>query len=301
MGTSISFDNWGGAKEIMKVVITGAIGLLGRVATQHLVNSGHEVTAVDRAEGSVPQGVHLRVGDLSDLDFVQKSIDGAEAVVHLAAIPNPLSGQEYGVFRNNVLTSFTVFNAAAEAGCKIVAYASSLSIYGTAWSPEWTSPQYVPVDETHPIVYSESYALSKEVAELTALDWSRRSNTAFVGFRFPYTNVAEDLLNCARLLKTEDSVFSPRAAKILWAYLDSRDAAAALELTIQSDAKGAKVYNFAAPDTMATRSTESLLAQYHPTSTLKGDFSAHQSPVSSQLWLKEMGYSPRHLIDRSAI
>jgi nucleoside-diphosphate-sugar epimerase len=285
----------------MKVVITGAIGLLGRVATQFLVDSGHDVVAVDRAEGPVPQGVNLHIGDLADLDFVQKAINGAEAVVHLAAIPNPLPGQEYGVFRNNVLSSFTVFNAAAEAGCKIVAYASSLSIYGTAWSPEWTSPHYVPVDEPHPIVYSESYALSKEVAELTALDWSRRSNTAFVGFRFPYTNSADDLLNCARLLKAEDPAFSPRAAKILWAYLDSRDAAAALEITIRSDLKGSRAYNFAAPDTMATRTTESLLAQYHPTSTLRGDFSAQQSPVSSTLWLKEMGYHPRYLIDRALI
>lgn len=285
----------------MKVVITGAIGLLGRVATQFLVNSGHEVLAVDRAVGPVPQGVELRVGDLEDLNFVQETINGAEAVVHLAAIPNPLPGLEYGVFRNNVLSSFTVFNAAAEAGCKIVAYASSLSIYGTAWSPEWTSPQYVPVDESHPIVYSESYALSKEVAELTALDWSRRSNTAFVGFRFPYTNTADDLLNCARLLKDEDPVFNLRAAKILWAYLDSRDAAAALELTIRSDLKGARAYNFAAPDTMATRTTESLLSQFHPTTALRGDFSAHQSLVSSQLWLDEMGYHPRYLIDRSLI
>lgn len=285
----------------MRVVITGAIGLLGRVATQCLVDSGHEVLAVDRAVGPVPQGVELRVGDLEDLSFVQETINGAEAVVHLAAIPNPLPGKEYGVFRNNVLSSFAVFNAAAEAECKIVAYASSLSIYGTAWSPEWTSPQYVPVDEGHPLVYSESYALSKEVAELTALDWSRRSNTTFVGFRFPYTNSAEDLLNCARLLKTEDPVFNPRAAKILWAYLDSRDAAIALELTIRSDLKGSKAYNFAAPDTMASRSTESLLAQYHSHSILKGDFSGFQSPVSSDLWLNEMKYHPQFLIDRTMI
>lgn len=285
----------------MKVVITGALGLLGTVATQFLVDAGHDVVAIDRITGAVPKGVELRVGDLEDLDFVQRSINGAEAVVHLAAIPNPLPGQEYGVFRNNVLSTFTVFNAAAEAGCKTVAYASSLSIYGTAWSPEWTSPVYVPMDESHPIVYSESYALSKEVAELTALDWSRRSNTAFVGFRFPYTNSAEDILNCARLLKNEDPVFNPRAAKILWAYLDRRDAAAALELAIRSAITGAKVYNIAAPDTMATRTTESLVKQYHPTTTFRGDFSGHQSLVSSQLWLGEMGYHPRFLLNRSLI
>ena len=285
----------------MKVVITGATGLLGRATTQLLVDSGHLVTAMDRVHGDVPDGVELLVGDLEDLDFAQRSIAGAEAVVHLAAIPSPLPNQEYGVFRNNVLSSFTVFNAAVEAKCKIVAYASSLSIYGTAWSPKWTSPQFAPVDESHPIVYSESYALSKEVAELSALAWSRRGNTAFVGFRFPYTNSAEKIREFARALKNGDSELLTQAAKILWAYLDVRDAAAAIELTIRSDLKGIHAFNFAAPDTMAPHTTARMLDEYHPSTVLRGDFSEYQSLVSSADWLAEMGYRPRYLLDRNSI
>jgi len=285
----------------MKVVITGATGQFGKVTTQFFADAGHEVIAVDRAQGPIPAGVKLLIGDLEDLDFVQAAINGAEAVVHLAAIPNPLPNQEYGVFRNNVLSSFTVFNAAAEAGCRMVAYASSLSIYGTAWSPKWTSPQYIPLDESHPIVYSESYALSKEVAELSALAWSRRSDTAYVGFRFPFTNSAQTIMDFARRLKAGDPESSKTAAKILWAYLDTRDAAAALELTVKSKLKGAHAFNFAAPDTMASKTTEKLFAEYHPTTVFRGDFSGFQSPVSSQDWLDEMGYQPRFLLDRAAI
>jgi nucleoside-diphosphate-sugar epimerase len=285
----------------MKVVITGATGLLGRATTQFLVDSGHHVIAMDREQGEMPPGVKLLVGDLEDLDFAQSSIEGADAVIHLAAIPAPLPNQEYGVFRNNVLSSFTVFNAAAEAQCKIVAYASSLSIYGTAWSPKWTSPQYVPVDESHPIVFSESYALSKEVAELSALTWSRRSNTSFVGFRFPYTNSAEKILDFARNLKNGNPELLSQAAKILWAYLDVRDAATALELTIRSDLKGVHAFNFAAPDTMAPQTTQRMLGEFHPATILRGDFSEFQSPVSSDDWLAEMGYHARYLLDRNAI
>ena len=37
----------------MKVLITGALGLLGKVATQKLVDEGHEVSAIDRVDGEV--------------------------------------------------------------------------------------------------------------------------------------------------------------------------------------------------------------------------------------------------------
>ena len=285
----------------MKVLITGALGLLGKVVTQKLVDEGHEVSAIDRIDGEVPEGVKLYVGDIENLEFVRSAIEGAEAVVHLAAIPSPQPNREYEVFRNNVLGGFTVFNAAADAGCRIVAYASSLSAYGTAWSPKWTSPLYAPVDEAHPLIYSESYALSKEVNELTALEWSRRCDTTFVGFRFPNTNTEQGLLDFARNINAGHPDLVQTDAKILWAYLDARDAAAALELTIRSDLKGAHIFNIAAPDTNHLTPTAELFAQFHPTTELRGDFSAHQSPVSSELWLKTMGYAPKHLINRDAI
>ena len=285
----------------MKVILTGATGQVGKVTAQLLVDSGYEVIAVDRVQGPVPFGVQLHVGDLSDLDFVDQIFSGAEAVIHLGAIPSPLDERQYKVFRNNVNSAFAVFSAAAEVRCGVVAYASSQSAYGTAWSPQWTSPQYAPMDESHPLVYSESYALSKEVNELSALMWSRRCETTFVGFRFPYTNSAEATLAFARRIKSGEPGALKESAKILWAYLDTRDAAAALELAIRSKLKGANIFNFAAPDTLATDTTDKLFTKYHPTTVLNGDFSGYQSPVCSDLWLETMDYAPRHLIDRQSI
>lgn len=285
----------------MKVLITGALGLLGKVATQKLVDEGHEVIAVDRVDGKVPEGVKLFVGDIENLYFMRSVIQGVEAVVHLAAIPNPQKNREYEVFSNNVLGAFSVFNAAADAGCRIVAYASSMSIYGTAWSPKWTSPIYAPIDESHPLIYSESYALCKEVNELTALEWHNRSGMTFIGFRFPNTNSAEGLLDFAQKINAGDPDLVQTDAKIMWAYLDSRDAAAALEIAIRSDLKGAHVFNIAAPDTNHLTPTAELFAKFHPTTELRADFSGHQSPVSSELWLKTFGYAPKYLMDRAQI
>lgn len=285
----------------MKVLITGALGLLGKVATQTLVDAGHQVTAIDRIEGAVPVGVKLHVGDIEDLGFVRSIIGDAEAVVHLAAIPSPQPNREYEVFRNNVLGGFAVFNAAADAGCRIVAYASSMSAYGTAWSPKWTSPLYAPFDESHPLIYSDSYALSKEVNELTALEWSRRCDTTFVGFRFPNTNTEAGLLDFARKIHAGDPELVKTDAKIMWAYLDTRDAAAALELTIRSDLKGNHIFNIAQSDTNVKTPTAELFAKWHPTTELRGDFSGFQTPVSSDRWIKTMGYLPKYFINKDLI
>jgi nucleoside-diphosphate-sugar epimerase len=288
-------------KENMKVVLTGATGQIGRVTAQLLVDAGYEVIAVDRTQGPVPSGVHLHVGDLSDLDFLDRIFSGAEAVIHLGAIPSPRDERGYEVFSNNVNSAFAVFSASANAKCRVVAYASSLSAYGTAWSPKWTSPQYAPMDESHPLVYSESYALSKEVNELSALMWSRRCETTFIGLRIPYTNSAGATLAFAKRIKSGEAAAIKESAKILWAYLDTRDAAAALELCIQSKLKGAHIFNFTAPDTMASETTDKLFADYHPATVLHGNFSGYQSPVCSDLWLETMDYAPRYLINRQAI
>jgi len=291
----------------MKIVVTGATGLLGRATAEHLASIGHEVISVDRKSGDAPFGTKLVVGDLTNLDFCDSVIAGAECVVHLGAIPNPIEPRQYTVFQNNTLSTFAVFTAAAQAKCRTVVYASSVSAYGTAYSDEWTSPIYAPMDEDHPLVYEESYALSKEVNELSALMWSRRCDTAFVGMRFPWTNTPEKTLELARRFRADETLpLDPRfpigiVAKILWTYLDLRDAVKAIEIVLTSETKGAEVYNFCAPDTMSNESTETLMREFHPTTELQGDFTGHVAPISSQKFVDTFGFRPAHLIDRESI
>jgi hypothetical protein len=111
----------------------------------------------------------------------------------------------------------------------------------------------------------------------------------------------DELEDFAIKFNHHDAELAKTAAKIGWAYLDARDAAAALELTVRSDLKGAQVFNLMAPDTMAIETTDKLLAKYHPTTELRGDFSGYQSIFSSDHWLEVMGYKPQHLFDREKI
>lgn len=291
----------------MKIVVTGATGLLGRATAEHLASVGHEVISVDRKSGQVPAGTKLVVGDLTSLEFCDSVIAGADCVVHLGAIPNPIEPRQYTVFQNNTLSTFAVFTAAAQAKCRTVLYASSVSAYGTAYSDEWTSPIYAPMDEAHPLVYEESYALSKEVNELSAVMWSRRCDTSFVGMRFPWTNTPEKTLELAKRFRADETLPpDPRfpvgiVAKILWTYLDLRDAVKAIEIVLTSKTHGAEVYNFCAPDTMSNESTEKLMREFHPTTQLQGDFSGYQAPISSQKFVDMFGFEPAHLINRESI
>ena len=291
----------------LRVVVTGATGLLGRATAEHLVGQGHEVISVDRREADFAKGSKLVVGDLTNLDFSDSVIEGADSVVHLGAIPNPTDARQYEVFKNNSVSTFAVFTAAAQAKVKTVVYASSLSAYGFAYSDEWTSPIYAPVDETHPFIFEESYALSKEVNERSALMWSRRCNTAFVGMRFPWTNTPEKTLELARRFNDEDNLPpDPRfpkgiVAKILWTYLDLRDAVKAIEIVLNSDIKGSHVFNFAAPDIMAKAPTAELMARFHPKTEIRSPLPGHMAPLSSQAFVDTFGYAPQYLINRDEI
>jgi len=227
-------------------------------------------------------------------------------VSHLGAIPNPTDARQFEVFKNNSVSTFAVFTAAAQAKVKTVVYASSLSAYGFAYSDEWTSPLYAPVDEAHPFIFEESYALSKEVNERSALMWSRRCETAFVGIRFPWTNTPEKNLELRRFNDEDNLPPDPRfpkgiVAKILWTYLDLRDAVKAIEVVLQSDIKGSHVYNFAAPDIMAKAPTMELMQKFHPRTEIRGQLPGHSAPLSSQAFVNTFGYAPQYLINRDDI
>ncbi len=284
----------------MKVLITGAAGLIGREVTATLVAKGHEVLATDRIDYGQSPAKNFAVGDLESADFVSALDFSCDAVVHMGSIPSPVTDSDEKVFHNNVMGTYHVFASAVEKKVPLVIYASSLSIYGTAWSGPWTSPEYVPLDESHPLHHYESYALSKEVNERSADMWANRSKTAFVGFRFPFCNSAAAISDLAKKMRDGDQETLRTGAKILWGYLDIRDAAQAILTVLEKGAKGSSTYNFAAPDSTAPKKTLEMLSEYHPTTEIRKLLHGYESVIDCSLWQSVYGYEPMHLLDRKA-
>jgi nucleoside-diphosphate-sugar epimerase len=281
----------------MKVLITGSAGLIGREVTKALVEQQHEVVATDRIKNESPAKT-FAVGNLVYNEFVSSLDFECDAVVHLGSIASPMSDSDEELLHNNVMGTYHVFANAVEKKVPLVVYASSLSIYGTAWSGPWISPEYVPLDEKHPFHHFESYSLSKSVNESSADMWANRSETAFLGFRFPFCNSESAISDLARRMREGDTEALQQGAKILWGYLDIRDAIRGILTVLKAGARGSTRFNFAAPDTTAPKPTMDMLAEYHPTTWVKSLHPGYQSVIDCSRWRAAYGYEPEYLLDR---
>ena len=280
-----------------KILLTGASGLIGKEVAKGLVADGHDVVATDLVKDDLSPAQKFVVGDLVSADFISQLDFRCDAIVHLGSIPRPGIASDETVLHNNVIGTYHVFASAVEKNVPLVIYASSLSIYGLAWSTG-TSPDYVPVDEKHPLRHFESYALSKEVNERSADMWANRSDTAFVGLRFPHTHTHSVFAEMAQQMRDGDKAILEQGAKIFWAYLDLRDAVQGILTVIEKGAQGSKTYNFAAPDTYAPKPTREMMAEFHPTSKIASMISGYDSIIDCSEWNSVYGYEPKHLFKR---
>lgn len=114
-----------------RVLVTGASGFIGAHVARHLHAAGHEVIATGRDPARLAMlsaaGLHTRVGDLSR-DALLPLIDGAEVVVHCAALSSPW-GRRERFMTANVLATERLLGAAQQRGVQRFVHFSSPSIY----------------------------------------------------------------------------------------------------------------------------------------------------------------------------
>jgi nucleoside-diphosphate-sugar epimerase len=249
----------------MRVLVTGGNGRLGRWVGRELRDNGHEVVSVDRHLPSPREpGINYRQVEMSDLGQVIGALAGCEALIHLAAIPAPYSHPDEVVFLNNVGATYNALQAAMTLGIERALIASSVSAYGMAWARPTFPPLYAPIDEDHPFLSHEPYALSKETDERTAEMFTRRCGMTILAYRLHW--IAEP--GEARRRANESSP-PERDATNLWGYIDVRDAARAFRLGLDADLTGFTPFNIVADDTLRTEPTEELVRTLLPSTELR--------------------------------
>jgi nucleoside-diphosphate-sugar epimerase len=280
----------------MKVLVTGGSGHLGQFVVRDLLEHGHQVINADRRPprlspevGSAARFIETNVGDIGQ---VAGALAGCDAVVHLGAIPAPYRHADEVVFRNNTQGTFAVFQAAALLGVRKVVFASSVSAYGNAYSPEVTVPLYAPVDEEHPLLNHDAYGLSKEVDERTGQMFHRRTGMSVAAMRFHWVAAPGQAL--ARVPDTNASLGDPQTSRVLWGYIDGRDAASICRLALDADDIGFEAFNVAAADTLAELPTEELLRTYAPSVELREAIPGFASPYSITKARRLLGWEPKH-------
>ncbi len=122
-----------------RYLITGIAGFIGSSIAHALVAQGQEVCGIDNLStgrlenlAAIRSSVSFQLGDIEDLDAVKKACQGADFVIHqaaLASVPrsvkDPLTSHE-----SNVNGTLNVLLAAREANVRRVVYAASSSAYG---------------------------------------------------------------------------------------------------------------------------------------------------------------------------
>ncbi len=108
----------------MNVVLYGATGNSGSRILQELLSRGHKVTAALRDITKVPPGVTARQDDLSDVETIASTIQGADAVISAYAPPQDNTDALVGVTERQI----AAFNKAGNTRLIVVGGAGSLEV-----------------------------------------------------------------------------------------------------------------------------------------------------------------------------
>lgn len=269
-----------------EVVVTGGSGKAGRAVVRDLLQADYEVLNVDAAEPEEFLCPYIRT-DLTDLGETFEVLQGAEGVVHLAAIPAPGRYPAGETFRNNTISTYNVFSAATSRGIGRIVWASSETTLGLPFDRE--KPAYAPIDEDHPLYPESSYALSKTISEEMARQFSRTTGTTFAGLRI--SNIMEPPGDYEKFPTFQKD---PRLRKWnLWGYVDARDVAQACRLGLEADLDGAEVFIIAAADTVMQRESRDLMSEVYPQVPLR-EVEGRQTLLSIEKARRVLGYSPEH-------
>jgi nucleoside-diphosphate-sugar epimerase len=233
-------------------------------------------------------GAPLLRADLADFGETVDALLGADAVVHLAAIPAPGFFTDARTLATNTTMNGNVFLAAAKLGVRRVVWTSSETTLGLPFTPS-SPPRYLPVDEQHYPFPTTSYALSKVVSETMAEHVSAWSGIPIVGLRL--SNVHEP----ADYPKIPGYWSDPLLRVFnLWGYVDVRDAAQACRRALDADVTGAPSYVIAARDSIMDRPSADLAAEVFPRVGVRGELSGYASLLDSTRAARELGYVAEH-------
>jgi nucleoside-diphosphate-sugar epimerase len=210
----------------MKILVTGGIGKVGQWVVRDLLDGGaHQVTVFDRLPGPERGPVKYLVGDVQDLGQVIEAMADVEAVIHLAAIHNPNIATASVTYQTNVVGTFNVHHAAFRLGIKRVVSASSNAIVGWSYGEHFV-PDYLPIDEDHPLRPEDVYGLSKQIGETIAQSYSRKGLETIM-LRPSGVVTPEELEQIKKEGGRRLSGFQA------YSYIDARDLAVAFRLSVE--------------------------------------------------------------------
>jgi UDP-glucose 4-epimerase len=231
------------------ILVTGGSGHLGGAAMRELAKRSRPIAFDLKPPSAADQRfIQGSVLSLSDLEGAMRGID---ALVHVAAIPNPRDRPPEVVFETNVRGTWNAFHAASRAGIRKAVLISSECATGLCYQKAEFPPDYLPIDEAYPLRPAEVYGLSKQAAEAVAASFARTGmdvailRPLFILFPHNYPEIAgrADLWH-----------------RDLWGWVEPDDVAAAIGLALET-VSGFEIFFIGAPNTIAPEATIELVTR----------------------------------------
>ena len=166
----------------MKILVTGGAGYIGSHVVLLLCDEGHDIIVLDNLSLGTKEAVDKRAvfieGSILNKEELIKSLADVDAVIHLAAyksagesMQNP---QKYS--ENNVLGSMNLLRAMIEENVKNIIFSSSAAVYGL--------PEYLPLDEKHPLKPINHYGYTKLQTEKTIDLYGKEEQIRYINLRY---------------------------------------------------------------------------------------------------------------------
>lgn len=166
----------------MRILVIGGAGYIGSHVVKSLLNAGMQVRVLD--DLSTGQRINLFSqaefveGTMLDISLLDKSMQGVDAVIHLAAKKSVNESMRYPELyaSNNIVGTVNVLNAMAKNGIKYFVFSSTAAVYGM--------PIYPQIDEAHPVQPINFYGFTKlEIEKM--LDWyDQLKGIKFISLRY---------------------------------------------------------------------------------------------------------------------
>ena len=152
----------------MNILVTGGAGYIGSHVVMHLCEAGHDVMVIDDLSLGDKKAVDSKAtfiqGSILNKEDLNRCLNDIETVIHLAAfksagesMKNP---QKYS--ENNILGTLTLLQWMIEHSINNIIFSSTAAVYGY--------PEYLPLDEKHPLNPINFYGFTKLTIE-NMLGW----------------------------------------------------------------------------------------------------------------------------------
>ncbi len=167
----------------MKTLVIGGAGYIGSHIVYELIDQGHDVIILDNLSTGIKMNIDPRAlfvnGSTHSNDDLNKVMKvGVDVVIHLgeykAAGESMINPRKYAY--NNLIGSINLLNACLRNGIKTFIYSSSAAVYG--------QPQYIPVNEDHPLKPISYYGELKYQIERNLAWFSNISDIGFAILRY---------------------------------------------------------------------------------------------------------------------